>query len=54
MNFIHLAIIFALMPGVVFSIPPGPNKKWIMGQQVTWLNAVVHAVVISLVISFVP
>ena len=50
MNLFNLIVIFALMPGVFFSIPPGPNKKWIMGQQVTWLNALVHAIIISILI----
>jgi hypothetical protein len=39
--------VFLLSPGVILSIPPGPNKRWIMGGQVTWANAAVHAVVIS-------
>ncbi len=42
-------IAFLLSPGVLISIPPGPNKKWLLGGQVTWTNAAVHAVVIGLV-----
>jgi hypothetical protein len=42
-------IAFLLAPGVLISIPPGPNKKWLLGGQVTWTNAAVHAVVIGLV-----
>jgi len=38
---------FALAPGVLLSIPPGPNKKWLFGGQVTWTNALVHALVIG-------
>lgn len=39
--------VFLLAPGVLLSIPPGPNKKWIMGGQVTWTNAIIHALVIG-------
>lgn len=41
------AAAFFLAPGVVLSIPPGPNKKWLFGGQVTWTNAIVHAAVIA-------
>lgn len=45
---VTIAIIaFFLTPGLLISIPPGPNKKWISGRQVTWLNAAVHAAVIG-------
>lgn len=36
-----------LAPGMVLSIPPGPNKKWLFGGQVTFLNALIHAAVIA-------
>lgn len=45
-------IAFLLAPGVLLSIPPGPNKKWILGGQVTWTNAVVHAGVIGLIVYY--
>jgi hypothetical protein len=38
---------FLLAPGLLVSIPPGPNKKWVLGGQVNWTNAAVHAVVIA-------
>ncbi len=43
---------FLLAPGVLLSIPPGPNKKWLMGGQVTWTNAIVHALVIGIVVYY--
>jgi hypothetical protein len=45
-------IAFLLAPGVLLSIPPGPNKKWLLGGQVTWTNALVHAVVIGIVVYY--
>lgn len=42
-----VAAAFLLAPGVLISIPPGPNKKWLLGGQVTWTNAIVHALVIG-------
>jgi len=41
---------FLLSPGVLLSIPPGPNKRWVMGGQVTWTNAAVHAGVIAVIV----
>jgi hypothetical protein len=43
---------FLLSPGVLLSIPPGPNKRWVMGGQVTWTNAAVHAGVIAAIVFF--
>jgi hypothetical protein len=43
---------FLLAPGVLISIPPGPNKWWFLGGQVTWLNAFVHAVVIAAMVFY--
>lgn len=43
---------FLLAPGVLLSIPPGPNKKWLLGGQVTWTNSLVHAVVIGVVVYY--
>ena len=43
---------FLLAPGVLISIPPGPNKKWLFGGQVTWVNAAVHAAVIATVVFY--
>jgi hypothetical protein len=43
---------FLLAPGVILSIPPGPNHKWFLGGQVTWTNAAVHAAVIGTVVYF--
>jgi|LakMenE01Jun11ns_1017448.scaffolds.fasta_scaffold6598649_2 hypothetical protein len=42
-------IMFVLTPGVIISIPPGPNKLWITGGQVTWSNAIVHSLVFAMV-----
>ena len=46
------ALMFALTPGVLISIPPGPNRLWTFGGQVTWTNAIVHAVVFALVVTY--
>ena len=43
---------FLLAPGLLISIPPGPNKKWVMGGQVNWTNAAIHAAVISGIVYF--
>jgi hypothetical protein len=45
-------IMFALTPGVLISIPPGPNRRWLFGGQVTWTNAIVHAVVFAVVVMY--
>lgn len=45
-----VVLVFLLAPGVILSIPPGPNKKWIMGGQVTWTNSFVHALVIGVLV----
>lgn len=45
-------VAFLLAPGVLLSIPPGPNKKWFLGGQVTWTNALVHAVVIGTIVYY--
>lgn len=44
-----LVLVTALLlaPGLVVSIPPGPNKKWLFGGQVTFLNALIHAAVVA-------
>lgn len=46
------AIMFALTPGVLISIPPGPNRLWLFGGQVTWTNAIVHAVVFAIIVMY--
>lgn len=46
------AIMFALTPGVLISIPPGPNRLWLFGGQVTFVNAIVHAVVFAVVVMY--
>ena len=43
---------FLLAPGVLLSIPPGPNKLWLFGGQVTWTNALVHSLVIGAVVYY--
>ena len=43
---------FLLAPGVLLSIPPGPNKKWFLGGQVTWTNALVHSIVIGVIVYY--
>ena len=45
-------VAFLMAPGVLLSIPPGPNKKWLLGGQVTWTNAFVHAIVIGLIVYY--
>lgn len=45
-------VAFLLAPGVLLSIPPGPNKKWFLGGQVTWTNSLVHAVVIGTIVYY--
>lgn len=45
-------IAFLLAPGVLISIPPGPNKRWLLGGQVTWTNAIVHSIVIGTIVYF--
>ena len=52
MLLVQIALILLLIPGVLVSLPPGPNKKWIMGGQVTWTNAIVHAVAIAFLLPF--
>jgi hypothetical protein len=42
-------LMFFLTPGVIISIPPGPNKLWLFGGQVTWTNSIVHAIVFGIV-----
>ena len=46
------AIMFALTPGVFISIPPGPNRRWLFGGQVTWTNAIIHAIVFDVVVMY--
>ncbi len=45
-------LMLLLTPGLIISIPPGPNKLWITGRQVTWTNAIIHAVVFSLLVHY--
>ena len=47
-----LVLVFLLAPGMLLSLPPGPNKKWLMGGQVTFLNALVHASVIAALVFY--
>lgn len=46
-TFLTLILAFLLAPGMLISLPPGPNKKWLMGGQVTFFNALVHASLIA-------
>jgi hypothetical protein len=48
----QVLLILLLIPGVLLSLPPGPNKKWVMGGQVTWTNALVHAVAIAFLLPY--
>ena len=45
-------VAFLLAPGVLISIPPGTNKTWLLGGQVTWTNAIVHAGVIGIIVYY--
>lgn len=45
-------LMFLLTPGVILSIPPGPNRLWLFGGQVTWTNAIVHAVVFAIAVYY--
>jgi len=47
-----VAAMFLLTPGLLISIPPGPNKLWIMGGQVTFLNAAIHAAVVGALVFY--
>lgn len=51
-SFLTLVLAFLLAPGMLLSLPPGPNKKWLMGGQVTFLNALVHASVIAALVFY--
>lgn len=42
-----LVCVFLLAPGMLVSLPPGPNKKWLFGGQVTFLNGLIHATIIA-------
>ena len=46
------AIMVALTPGMLISVPPGPNKLWLFGGQVTWTNMLVHAVLFAIIIYY--
>lgn len=47
-----LVIVFLLAPGMIVSFPPGPNKKWLFGGQVTFMNALVHASLIAAIVFY--
>jgi hypothetical protein len=47
-----VVLVTLLAPGVILSIPPGPNGQWIRGGQVTFLNAFVHACVIGAIVFY--
>jgi hypothetical protein len=49
---IAIVAAFLLAPGLLISVMPGPNKKWFLGGQVTWLNAAIHAVLIGSIVYF--
>ena len=46
------AIMVALTPGMLISVPPGPNKLWLFGGQVTWTNMLVHAALFAIIIYY--
>jgi len=50
---LNVFLIFLLTPGLLISVPPGPNKQWFMGGQVTIANALVHAALVALILSYV-
>lgn len=47
-----VAFMIVLTPGMIVSVPPGPNKLWLFGGQVTWKNMLVHAVLFGLVVYY--
>lgn len=47
-----LVLAFLLTPGMLISLPPGPNKKWVMGGQVTFMNGLVHASLIAAIVFY--
>lgn len=51
-TFVVFLAALLLAPGMLISIPPGPNKKWLFGGQVTFMNGLIHAVVIAAVVFY--
>jgi hypothetical protein len=47
-----VVLVTLLSPGVLLSIPPGPNGQWIRGGQVTFLNSFIHACLIGGIIYY--
>jgi hypothetical protein len=45
-------LMLLLTPGLIISIPPGTNKLWLFGRQVTWTNAIVHAAVFAVAVYY--
>jgi len=45
-------LITLLSPGVILSIPPGPNGQWFRGGQTTFLNAFVHSLLIGFIVFY--
>ena len=43
---------FLLTPGLFISIPPGGNKIWFMGGQVTFMNSAIHACVVGAIVYY--
>lgn len=49
---ILVAFMIVLTPGMIVSVPPGPNKLWLFGGQVTWTNMIVHAILFGLAVYY--
>jgi len=45
-------LVTLLTPGILLSLPPGPNGQWIRGGQTTFMNAFVHACVIGAIVFY--
>lgn len=43
-------LVFFLTPGMIISVPPGPNKLWVRGGQVTTMNALIHAALVGFIV----
>jgi len=47
-----VVLVTLLSPGVLVSIPPGPNGQWIRGGQSTFLNSFIHGCLIGAIVFY--